>query len=430
MHPDLRLDLQQFTLDNGLKLLVSPMPYARTAAFSLVVRVGSRHDPPERQGLTHLLEHMLFRGTGRLEGPREVNAALESHGAPLSASVLRDQTIFEMPTFPEALPDALMLLGEMFTQPRFADLDIERDVVLQERLDEVDERGRPKDVDNLAMRSLFPSDGLGWSIIGTRRSIRTIRVDDLRAHLQGHYTGRNMILAVAGPVSPEAIRQAVERALGDLPAGERVAALPATPRADLPAVAMISEDDSQADFDLTFLTAKAAHPDAEALDVIVRLLDDGASSRIRARLCDDLGLAYEVGVHQEIYADVGLMRVTGAVAPERLTELVREVGRELADLRKRPVPSEELERVRGRVMFDLLAALDSPESLSSWLAEEALYRSVDELPESLRRLLELGSEDLRQVASRYFGATRAQLAVVGDMRRDRRRLERALGELG
>jgi predicted Zn-dependent peptidase len=94
MQTDLRLDLRQYTLSNGLQLLVSPMPYARTAAFSLVVRVGSRHDPEDRQGLSHLLEHMLFRGTGRFEGPRELNAALETHGAPLGASVLRDQTIF------------------------------------------------------------------------------------------------------------------------------------------------------------------------------------------------------------------------------------------------------------------------------------------------------------------------------------------------
>jgi predicted Zn-dependent peptidase len=406
------------------------MPQARTAAFSLVVRVGSRHEDEASHGASHLLEHMFFRGTPRFPSAHALNAAVERIGSTLDASTSRDRTNFEMRTFPETLPEALALTGEILTEASFADLELERRVVLQERLDEVDASGRDVDLDNIAKAALWPIGGLGRKIIGTKRSIQGLDVPALRAHRDRYYVGRNMVLGVAGPLEPEAVWEAAERAFHGLPPGERSVIEPAGARTDLPACELVSHSGSQTDFELCFLGPPDGHPDTLALSMLLRVLDDGTASRLRVRLCDELGLAYDVGARLEVFEDTGLVGVDGAVAHAQIAEVLEETCRLLGKLQREPVSEEELNRARARVRLDLLSTLDSVESCATYLASAAANRNPEPLRDRMRRALAFDADDLRAVARRHFRPSAAQIALVGDVpRKLKRRIVSALDAL-
>ena len=409
------LDVRSHTLDNGLTVHVAPMPHTHTSAFALLVRVGSRHEAPERHGVSHLLEHMLYRGTVRLRGPREVNAAFERLGAPSSAATHRDHTLFEMRTLPETIEPAMVLLGELLREPTFGDLDVERRIVLEERLDAVDERGRSSDVEDLAMAAMFPDDALGRTIIGSRRSIRRLDVADLRAHQSAFYTARNMVLAVAGPIDPAPILLAAQAAFGWLPPGSRVTAPRATARTDLPAVAVNRQPGAQTDFDLSLLAPPEGHRDFLAAEMLLRVLDDGEASRLRARLCDDLGLAYDVGARLEGYAEAGLLRIDGAASHKQIDRMIVEILQVLRELRERVPDADEVERARVRLRLELLGLMAAPESVAWRHADSSLHRDP-ELPDRLvARAMAITPDDVRAIARKILRAENAQLTLVGEL---------------
>lgn len=432
------------TLPNGLTVLAAPLHHARTAAFCLNARVGSRDDPPGREGLAHILEHMLFRGTERLPSARALNAAIEGLGTSMYAATTRSYTTFEMTTPPETLGPALELLGELITTPTLAELDVEREIVLQERLDEVDERGRPIDLDNVSMRALWPSSGLGHSIVGSERSLRAITRDDLAGHLARYYGAPNLVLAVVGPYDSASLHALAARAMAALPATEPPARAPAQRRTGLPAVELTQHVGSQVELDLTFAVtvapesdggADAAAAGAEAKDglndrdavwLLSRLLDEGAASRLRARLCDDLGLTYEIGVDGEAYLDAAMLRVSGAVEPKRVSRLAEEIVAILRDSMETPPTDAELARLKLGLRLSLLAALESPESFAAWLAGRARrghYRPIEEVAAHLQALR---GDELVAAAQRLMRPENAQLTAIGPTRGMRHDLQRAL----
>jgi predicted Zn-dependent peptidase len=430
------------TLPNGLTVLAAPLHHARTAAFCLNVRVGSRDDPPGREGLAHILEHMLFRGTERLPSARALNAAIEALGTSMYAATTRSYTTFEMTTPPETLGPALELLGELITTPTLAELDVERDIVLQERLDEVDERGRPIDLDNVSMRALWPSSGLGHSIVGSERSLRAITRDDLAAHLARYYGAPNLVLAVVGPYDSASLHALAARAMSALPATEAPARAPVQRRGGLPAVELTQHVGSQVELDLTFAVTVAPDADADAgpnsaeageglndrdaVWLLSRLLDEGAASRLRARLCDDLGLTYEIGVDGEAYIDAAMLRVSGAVEPKRVARLADEVVAILRDSMETPPTEAELGRLKLGLRLSLLASLESPESFAAWLAGRARrghYRPIEEVA---ARLQALRGDELVAAARRLMRPENAQLTAIGPTRGMRHDLQRAL----
>jgi len=425
------LQIHRQALTNGLEVFVAPRPGAHTAAFSLVVRVGSRHETEPAHGASHMLEHMFFRGTTRYPDSRSLNAAVERIGSTLDASTSRDHTSFEMRTFPETLGEALGLTGELLTEATFQDLDLERKVILQERLDEVDENGRDIDVDNVAKALLWPASGLGRKIIGTKRSIQGLTIEALRAHRDRHYCGRNMVLGVAGPIEPNEVLAFANHAFGALPEGTRNVVDPVAIRGDLPALEVTSHAGSQTDFELGFVGPHDAHDDTLALAMLLRVLDDGTACRLRVRLCDETGLAYDVGARLELYEDTGIIGIDGAVGHGQVAELVEETVAVLLALKQQPVSDEELERARNRLRLDMMSSLDSVEACAAYLANAALHREPEPLEQRLERALRLDASDLQDVAKRYFRADALQLVLVGDVpRRVRRRIDDALRAIG
>ena len=206
-------------LDNGLRVVVIPLPHLHTASFGLFLRVGSRYERLEMNGISHLLEHLLFRGCQRFPDVFSFNAAVERVCPGLGAATYRDFGAFDATCAPDRLSELLALVGAMLGAPLLADLELERRVILEEIADEVDERGRDVDVDNVAKRAMFGAQGLGLKIGGDAGVLQRLSEADCRSWFADHYGAANMVLAVAGPIAPDEVVAAARAALGALAPG-------------------------------------------------------------------------------------------------------------------------------------------------------------------------------------------------------------------
>ncbi|MBX5484713.1 MAG: insulinase family protein, partial [Myxococcaceae bacterium] len=188
-------------LPSGLRVVTIETPHLHSAVVAVYVRAGSRHETPENNGVSHFLEHMFFRGSRQYPDTVQMNALVEDVGGNLNGVTTRDHGYYYTPVHPRHLDVALSVLGDMLTQPLLLEMETERQVILEEMLDEVDEDGNDIDLDNLALKEVFGTHPLGLKIAGTRESVSRLTRAQLEAHLERFYVTGNLVVTVAGPVS-------------------------------------------------------------------------------------------------------------------------------------------------------------------------------------------------------------------------------------
>lgn len=304
------------TLPCGLKVVTVEAPHLHSAMVAVYVRVGSRHETAEDNGVSHFLEHMFFRGSRSHPDPVQMNARVEAQGGNLNAVTTRDSSTFFSPVHPQGVETALMVLGDMLTRPRLEGLAIERRIILEEMLDEVDEHGRDIDIENVSKRALWGRHPLAFKIAGTPASVRAMTRAKLEAHFRRHYRAGNMVLAVSGPVTRRRVRRLAARAFRHLLPGPMATEVPPRPPPPGPRWKHVTLPDAQAEFRLSFIAVPEDHPDANALHLLRRVLDDGLSSRLPHDIVEARGLAYSVGASFETFNDAGLFEIDGACAPD------------------------------------------------------------------------------------------------------------------
>lgn len=207
-------------LKNGLRLVTIETPHLHSALVAVHVRVGSRHETAATNGVSHFLEHVIFRGSERFADSLEVNGLIEDAGGSLNGMTQRDQSHYDTPIHPRHLGLGLDVLGDLVSRPRFLGVELEREIILEEMMDELDMSGRDIDVGNLAMRLMFGGHPLGLKVAGTPESVRALTEADLRAHHARFYGAANMVVSVAGPVRHEEVLPMVESAFAALGRGE------------------------------------------------------------------------------------------------------------------------------------------------------------------------------------------------------------------
>jgi predicted Zn-dependent peptidase len=404
-------------LDNGVTLVAVARPTARLAALSVDVAVGARYESPKDSGLSHVLEHMVFQGCEGFETAEAVNEAAERMGTALDAWTSRDTTHFEHIVAPERLRDAADLLGRVLRAPRFLDLDAERAIILEEALDEVDERGRLIDADALSRRALWPDHALGQTVIGERKNIERFSVDDLVRHHAQHYVGSGVVVGVAADLHAEALLDLLSGPFSGIPVGAR-AETSAPTKAATTVPVFVDDPRSQVDCRLVWGTPGGRAPSAAALTLAQVALDDGLASRLHRRFGAQLGLAYEQWAQWERYPDVGAFEIGAILSPAKVPTFFEEADALFARLVTEPPRGDELERVRFRARFSLVGALERSEAVLAVAASARLYGAEPlTVTERLADLEAVTPEDLAEAVDAVRRTQRPVAVAVGELSR-------------
>jgi predicted Zn-dependent peptidase len=411
------------TLDNGLAVSTVALPHLHTAVCSLFVKVGARFEAPEDNGLSHFVEHMLFRGTERYPTSLALNTAIERLGSTLHAETGRDSSLFQLALEPAHVPEALDLLGELLGRPRFTDIDLERQLVLEEINEDYDEAGIEINADDIARGLVFEDHPLGQRIIGPRTNVERFSNDDVRRHFAAFYGGKNAHLCVAGPIEHARVVEQAARALAAMPSGARAEVLAAPPIAKGPRLQHVRDAGSQTALAVVFRAVPELDPSYISLVALGRILDDGMSTRLHYTLADQKGLAYSINAAIEPLADAALFEIAGATANAKVPVLVKELLALLDGLRTGKMTEDELAKARVRYRYETLASIDDAATMAGWFGGTALYYKPPTLSERLAQMQKVTIDDIVQVAEKVLSPQHLVLAAVGSLSRAR------LGEL-
>ena len=416
-------DVETTTLDNGLAVTTVKLPHLHTAVCALFVKVGARFERPEDNGLSHFTEHMLFRGTERYPTSLALNTAVERLGSTLHAETGRDYTLFQLALDPSLIAPALEMLGELLARPRFSDIELERELVLEEINEDYDEQGVEINADDIARGLVFENHPLGQRIIGPRSNVERFSIADVHRHFRGFYGARNANLCVAGPVEHGAVVAAAARSLGDLPSGAHAEVPAAPPPIAGPRLRHVADAGSQTSLAVLFRAVPELDPAYVALVALLRVLDDGMSTRLHYTLADQKGLAYSIHAAIEPLADTALFEITGATANAKVPALVRELLGLLDGLRRGNVSEDELAKARVRYRYETLASIDDAAAMAGWFGGTALYYPPTSLSERLAAMDRVGIDDVVRIADAVLTPDHLVIAAVGTLSRAR------LGEL-
>ena len=412
-----RLDreVQQTTAANGVVVLSERVPSVRSAAVGIWVRTASVHEPRPKMGVSHLLEHMVFKGTER-RSAHDIALALESRGGSLDAYTSRDTTAFQARVLDADLPRAMDVLTDLVCRPvlRDADLELERNVVLEEINTVLD---TPDDlVFDLSAEALWPSHPFGYSILGTRETVSALAADDLADLHRRAYVPSNCVIAAAGNVDHEALLGLVAaEGWFAAPAGD--GHIPARPK-QVPAVrgAEVRQQKDSAQTHIVFSTDTVpfADPRKFPLMVLSNVFGGGMSSRLFQRIREELALAYSVYAFTNFFSHMGVLGVYVGTQPKTAAQAADAIRAEFAKLAREGLTDEALNEAKLQTEGQLMLALESPAARMYRLAASAVhgepYRSFDQL---LGEVQAVTRERVAATAAEFFDPARQTVVWLG-----------------
>jgi predicted Zn-dependent peptidase len=406
------------------------LPHLHSSLVSVFVRAGSRHEARPTNGVSHLLEHLLFRGSSNFPDARALAATVERSGGELRGATGRDHTLLQTAVHPSLLEVSFEVLGDLVARPLFAEFALEREIVLEELLSAADEQGRVLDLDDLSMSGLFGDHPLSWPIGGTQASVAGLDEGALRRHHALAYVARNAVLVCGGPASHAQTVELAERYFGTLPSGASLSEGPLPPLpGPMPQVLLVDRPASQVELRLAFRCAPQGSAGFAALRVLRRILGDGLGSRLQERLVEKRALAYAVNASLGGFSDCGVFTITTLCAPQKAVALVSVLLEVLAELCATEVSEDDLASVRqrSRVRSDFL--LDSPGEVVDWVGLGDLLHTPPEGVEAwLRGLEQVTAADVRRAAASLFRRGGLAACAVGPMAGVETALRLALSE--
>ncbi len=405
------------TLSNGLRVVITPMPTAQAAAVSFFVGVGSRFEDARTNGLSHFIEHMLFKGTERRPTAPEISEAIEGAGGGLNAFTTKEVTCYWNNLPYERVETGIEVLGDMVQRSLLDpdELERERPVVQQEIRRGNDSPGSK--ASELLSVATFGDQPIGWPIAGTIETVQGVTRQDFLDHMARYYTTANSVLSIAGNVDVEAVLRLAEREFSELATGVAAPTPPADPSRPAAPEQYISielREIEQTNLALAVHGLGRRDPDRFALDIMNTALGRGMSSRLFKEVRERRGLAYSVGSGSTRYRDVGTVSVSAGVTRDHQEEALEVIVAELRRLVDEPMGAEELNRTKDYAAGSFRLSLETPMSFAQrWGAQLLHDGELESADATVAGLRAVTAEDVQRVAARLFANPRFSLAVVG-----------------
>jgi predicted Zn-dependent peptidase len=411
-----RLDegLLRTTAGNGLVVLTEALPGVRSAAVGIWVRTASAHESREQRGISHLLEHMVFKGTER-RNARQLALELEARGGGLDAFTGRDYTSYQAHILDADLPVAVEVLTDLVRRPllRQSDLDLERNVILEELNGVAD---TPDDlIFEVLAETLWPDHPYGYSILGTPETVSAVTAADLRALHDGGYYRGNCVIAAAGNVNHDQLLTVLERegwliGAAREPAQRAIASVPAVRGAER----SCERDTQQAHIVFGGDTFPLRDPRRFTLAILTNVFGGGMSSRLFQRVREELGLAYAVFGYKHFYQSSGQLGVYVGAQTATADQAIAAIREEYDRLAREGLPADELAHGKQQLKGQIMLSLESPAARMGRLAGFTLhgdrYRRLDEM---LAEIDAVTSDEVAAVAAEFFPAERQTVVRLG-----------------
>jgi len=410
----LERDIQITTLANGIKVITEAMNHVRSVSVGVWVGAGSRRETPQQNGLSHFIEHMLFKGT-KNRSAEEIARSVDSIGGNLDAFTAKELVCYNTKVLDEHLPIAMDVLGDLVLNPAFREDDIEKEkgVILEEI--KMDADSPDYLVHEIFTSNFWKDHALGKPILGTKETVQSFNQDAIQDYYRGSYTPSNLLITAAGNLAHERLvglaRDRFESLAPSAP--EQAPTVPATHAR----ISLKSKKElEQVHLCMGVPCYPIPHEDRFACYVLNTMLGGGMSSRLFQNIRERQGLAYAVYSELNPYSDTGCLSVYAGTSLESARKVVESVLREFTSLKENVSPAEEVRRSKDHLKGSLMLSLESTSSRMSNLARQEMYFgkffSLDELADSIEKVTE---QDVQRVAQTFFSPEQVALTVLGNL---------------
>jgi predicted Zn-dependent peptidase len=407
-------NVQKEVLPNGLVVITEPMEHVHSVSVGIWLRSGSRREPAELNGISHFIEHMVFKGTARRTA-EDIAREMDSVGGMLDAFTSKEMVCFNTRVLDEHLPRAFDVLADMVLEPKFADEDIAREqgVVLEEIRMTQD---NPEDlVHELFTQNFWAPHALGKPILGTPETVSAFTHDTLQKWFRRWYAPNHLVITAAGHLTHAQLVDLVSERFAKLAPSEDGQAEPEPQAA--PHITLRTKRELEQVHICLGVPAFAMTDDRRfAVSILNNILGGGMSSRLFQNIRERQGLAYAIFSELSSYRDAGVLSVYAGTALETAEQVVRSVLDEFRRLKDEPLDAEELRRAKDHLKGSMLLSLEGSGSRMSSLARYHIYFDRQFTPDELIAMLEaVTAEQVQQIAREFFEPRRVAASVVGNL---------------
>jgi len=410
-------------LDNGLRVIISPMPHRRSVCLAVLVGTGSCYENQREAGISHFAEHLYFKGTQRRPTAKEISQDIEGVGGIINASTDKEVTIFWCKVASPNFLTALDVLHDLLLHSRFDSKDIEqeRKVIIEEinmNLDIPQQR-----VSMLIDELLWPEQPLGREVAGDKEAVTSITREQLLDYVARRYLPSNAVLSIAGNIQHEEAIAQIEPLFNKWAAGELVTGYTANDKQTAARLRIEPRDSEQAHLCLAVHGFPHSHPQRFTLDLLNTVLGGGMSSRLFTEIREHKGLAYDIHSYTEHFLSSGSFTVYAGVDPKKLEIAVAAVLDEVSKLKQGITPNE-LSRAKELLKGRLQLQLEDSQNMALWLgSQEILRRHILSVDEVISTIDAISTDELITVAEELLKTAHLNLAIVGPVKEEEALLE-------
>ncbi|MBA7644519.1 putative zinc protease [subsurface metagenome] len=404
---------QKTTLDNGLRIITATMPHTRSVSICIFIGVGSRYEAEGKAGVSHFIEHLLFKGTKKRPTAKEISEAIEGVGGILNGGTDKELTVYWCKVAQSHFQLALDVLVDMLLHSKFdpPDIDKERRVIIEEI--NMSKDSPPQQVNMLIDELLWTNHPLGRDIAGSKESVAAITRATMVDYLQRQYQPDNTVVTIAGDIEHQEIVAAVNRAFSSWTKQEERSGYLDYKEQVAQRLHIETRDTEQAHLCLALPGLSLFHPRRFTLDLLNVILGEGMSSRLFAEVRDKLGLAYSIHSYVEHFLDSGAVIIYAGVEPKNLPTAVRVILEQLSQLRER-VPESELSKAKELSKGRLLLRMEDSRNVAGWMGgQEILTGRILSVDQVVTIIDAIAVDELKQLAEELMVGSQLRLAVVG-----------------
>jgi len=410
---------KKITLKNGLRIILVPQPQNLAATVLILVQAGSEYEAKVQNGVSHFLEHMMFKGTTDRPEPGMIAHELTALGAQFNAFTGAEYTGYYAKAQAEKLPKILELVSDMYLNPLFdeAEIEKERGVIIQEinmYEDDLPARAQ-RDFNNL----VYGDQPAGWDIGGEKAIINALARADFMAYRDKRYVMQGTVVVVAGKFAEAATVAQIKKYFNALPRRKAPAKTKTIERQSAPKIKLHFKESDQAHLVLGFRAFDMFDPRRYALRVLADLLGGGMSSRLFTRIREKMGAAYYIGAGTDLSLDHGLFSASAGVDRTKIEPVISAILDECAQLRDVAIPENELQKTKDHMIGGLVLGLETSDDLASFYgSQEVLTGEVTPPAVLTERIRKVTARDVQAVAKAIFKDKGLNLAIVGPYKND------------
>jgi len=409
------------TFENGLRLVTIPMDKnTKSATVLVMVATGSRYETPKINGISHFLEHMMFKGTTRRPGAMDISRELDSIGAEYNAFTSKEYTGYYVKCSLDKIDTAMDVISDIFQNSKFDEKEIETEkgVISEEINMYYDTPARY--IGDIFEEMLYKNQPLGYETQGKKEIIRAFKRDDFVKYFSSHYFDKNTVIAVAGNIGAEEVKQKVERYFADIRDNDKPLSFQKTTENQTkPELHAHFKQTDQTHFILGFRAFDYFDDRRHTLSVMSLVLSGGMSSRLFEEFREKRGLAYYVRASADLYADAGYFGIAAGVDNARFPLALEVALQQCRRLVEEPVSEIELKKVKDYARGKTAISLESSDDFASYYADQQLLKREMFTPEEhLARIEKISSEDIQKIAREIFKPEKMNLAFIGQTKAD------------